>query len=285
MIPAKIDRYEKAIKDLTGPDGLVYVVPLILAVPIERRNMSLLRRTITCDFRTPAKPTHNGIDFNAGPHAGGYAPLLCRLPNARVIWATNHASYGNVIDYETIGDCMVAGKFYKDAKVRYRVAHLHNRAVTTGQTLSLWTEIGKVGSTGNSTAPHEHFEVFVNGTRINPHHFAFCYKEEKKMSNQKYRIVKSGDRAWKIAEEEGITLKQMAEWNPHVDDLGKIFPGDKLYVSAPEEPAPETDSEKLDELLKLVKAQGKAIEALEQKVEEIEKASESRVNKLRDALK
>ena len=52
--------------------------------------------------------------------------------------------------------------------IQTRYGHMSAVAVSSGQSVKAGEIIGFVGSTGNSTGPHLHFEIIVNGTRIDP---------------------------------------------------------------------------------------------------------------------
>ncbi len=49
-----------------------------------------------------------------------------------------------------------------------RYAHMSSFAVGLGSVVRQGQHIGNVGSTGNSTGPHVHFEIYRNGVAINP---------------------------------------------------------------------------------------------------------------------
>jgi murein DD-endopeptidase MepM/ murein hydrolase activator NlpD len=49
-----------------------------------------------------------------------------------------------------------------------RYAHLSKRLVTENTIVQNGTHIGNVGSTGRSTGPHLHYEIFQNGKVLNP---------------------------------------------------------------------------------------------------------------------
>ena len=76
-----------------------------------------------------------------------------------VITATYHYSYGNYVMIDH-GNGLVT-----------LYAHNSSLAVSSGQHVSQGQVIAYSGSTGNSTGPHVHFEVRLNGQRVNPRNY------------------------------------------------------------------------------------------------------------------
>ena len=95
--------------------------------------------------------THNGIDIGAS-----YGTNVLAADSGTVITSQYSSSYGNyIVLYHSNGTTTL-------------YAHMSQRLVSVGQTVSQGDVIGLVGSTGNSTGPHLHFEVSVGGSRTNP---------------------------------------------------------------------------------------------------------------------
>jgi murein DD-endopeptidase MepM/ murein hydrolase activator NlpD len=98
---------------------------------------------------------HPGVDINGNLHNAIYAATDGIVTKAG--W--NAFGYGNMILLDS-GDGIVTR--YGHASVLYVQA---GDQVKKGQTM------GMIGSTGHSTGPHLHFEVYLNGTRRNPLQF------------------------------------------------------------------------------------------------------------------
>ena len=97
---------------------------------------------------------HNGIDIAGG---GDYGMPFVASDGGTVIWAGNDGGgYGNyvMIDHGN-GYITVYG-------------HASELCCYTGQYVSQGETIGLIGSTGNSTGPHLHFEIRLNGAYQDP---------------------------------------------------------------------------------------------------------------------
>lgn len=101
---------------------------------------------------------HAGIDFGA---AWG-SPIIAVAPGV-VSYAGRHGGHGNYVRLEHGG----FGTGY---------GHMSRIAVSSGTKVSAGQVIGYVGSTGLSTGPHLHYEVYQGGRTVNPAGFSFSGK-------------------------------------------------------------------------------------------------------------
>ncbi len=88
---------------------------------------------------------HEGIDIAQG----GSNPVSAAA-DGTVLRSYKSSSYGNVVFLTH----SINGQMYTTV-----YAHMQNRAVSTGQTVSAGTYLGTMGNTGHSTGQHLHFEV------------------------------------------------------------------------------------------------------------------------------
>ena len=97
---------------------------------------------------------HNGMDIASNMGTTVYA-----ADSGTVVLAEWYGGYGNCIMIDH-------GNGYKTL-----YGHLSSISVSSGQSVSKGDVIGAVGSTGNSTGPHLHFEVYRGDSRIDPEQF------------------------------------------------------------------------------------------------------------------
>ena len=94
---------------------------------------------------------HEGLDFTA--NTGTQVIATAKGTVTRSGW---DFGYGNVIEVQHA----------EGFSTRY--AHLSKRIAQVGDTVDRGSVLGEVGSTGRSTGPHLHYEVFIRDRVINP---------------------------------------------------------------------------------------------------------------------
>ncbi|WP_061964048.1 M23 family metallopeptidase [Demequina aurantiaca] len=98
---------------------------------------------------------HSGTDFRAYCGSPIYAAA-----DGKVLWAEYRPHYGNqvMIDHGIVNGNSVMSDYN----------HFSGFAVSTGQQVKVGQLLGYSGTTGDSTACHLHFEVYVNGSWVDP---------------------------------------------------------------------------------------------------------------------
>jgi murein DD-endopeptidase MepM/ murein hydrolase activator NlpD len=102
---------------------------------------------------------HGGIDI---PCPSG--TKIVAAQKGIVIVSGWHYSYGNHV-------MIYHGTDKSGRKIVTNYAHNTTLLVRVGDSVRKGQTIARAGSTGNSTGPHCHFEVRINGTRVNPKNY------------------------------------------------------------------------------------------------------------------
>ena len=117
--------------------------------------------TITSPFGWRYHPIYHTQKYHSGVDIGAsYGATIVAADGGTIITAGTVSGYGN---------CVVINH---GNGITTLYGHMSSIAVRVGQKVSKGQTIGYVGSTGNSTGPHLHWEVTVNGVRQNPLNYA-----------------------------------------------------------------------------------------------------------------
>lgn len=167
-------KYETELKTFTGTDEAV--ASLYVETPKVTKNTSIntkktvdykntplgialikpINGTITSRFGSRSRGLHTGLDI-----ANSTGTPIKAAATGVVTYAGYKGSYGY----------MVVISHGNGVETYY--AHCSRLYVSAGDSVSQGTVIAAVGSTGNSTGPHLHLEVRVNGVAKNPQNYLY----------------------------------------------------------------------------------------------------------------
>lgn len=104
---------------------------------------------------------HSGLDFKAS-----YGTPIVAVTDGRVSSAGRMGGCGNAVRLDHGG------------ALQTRYCHMSQIAVRSGQAVRRGQVIGYVGSTGLSTGPHLHYEMYRNGHPVNPANVSFVTRAQ-----------------------------------------------------------------------------------------------------------
>jgi len=149
---------------------------------------------------------HAGLDFRARHGTPIYA-----VTDGTVQFAGRHGGHGNYVKLSH-GGGLATG-----------YAHMSRIAVYNGARVRRGQVIGYVGSTGLSTGPHLHYEVYRNGATVNPTSIAFVTRAQ-------------------------LSGRELANFRAQLAELQRVEPGAALASLAPDPSDPTEPVREIDRL-------------------------------------
>ena len=133
---------------------------------------------------------HSGQDYRAG-----YGTPIRAVTDGRVVYAGRNGGYGNYVRLAHAGGL---GTGY---------AHMSRIAVGSGSAVRAGQVIGYVGSTGLSTGPHLHYEMYRGNRKVDPSSVQYVTRAE--ISGEELRRFRAQLAALKTVEA-GAALTDIA---------------------------------------------------------------------------
>jgi len=149
---------------------------------------------------------HAGIDF-AAPHG---TPIHA-VTDGTVQFAGRHGGHGNYV------------KLSHGSGLGTGYGHMSRIAVRNGQQVKRGQVIGYVGSTGLSTGPHLHYELYRNGATVNPNSVSFVTRAQ-------------------------LSGRELASFRARMSELQAIQPGSALATLEPDPAATREPEREIDRL-------------------------------------
>ena len=149
---------------------------------------------------------HAGIDF-----AAPYGSPIYAVSDGTVQFAGRHGGHGNYVKLAHGGGM---GTGY---------GHMSRIAVHPGERVRRGEVIGYVGSTGLSTGPHLHYEMYRDGATVNPASVAFVTRAQ-------------------------LSGRELANFRARLGELQKVAPGAALATLAPDPAAKQEPVREIDRL-------------------------------------
>ena len=152
QLDRKLDNRESQLQILTSmmSDNKLKKEQTVAGTPITKGWMSSAYGMRTDPFLGD-KRWHGGVDF-----AGKKGSEVIAVASGVVTWSGNRSGYGKMVEIN-----------HSDGYVT-RYAHNDENLVMLGSTVKKGQQIARMGSSGRSTGPHVHFEVYKNGRTVDP---------------------------------------------------------------------------------------------------------------------
>jgi murein DD-endopeptidase MepM/ murein hydrolase activator NlpD len=138
------------LDDLVKAMSAVPLVRPVIGAEFEQSSGFGVRR----DPFTKQLAFHSGLDFSGPTNS----PVLATAPGV-VVFAGERSGYGNTVEID------------HGHGIRTRYGHLRSILVSVGSKIAKGAPVGKLGSTGRSTGPHVHYEVWYGNAARDPSNF------------------------------------------------------------------------------------------------------------------